>query len=72
MATWNRFDICEAWFLYASHFHSGQWSALYKVLGRLERMQFKPAPTLALESLTDNGRAIYVALVKRAEWRIPT
>lgn len=57
---WDRFDICEAWYLALSHCHPGQWSSEYRRLCRLTRPGFfKPAPGLAVDSLTENGRVIY-------------
>jgi len=61
----DRFDICEAYWLYASHYHSGQWSRLYAVMGRLHEMQFKPAMGLSFETLTENGQEIYQSLENR-------
>lgn len=65
---WNRFDICEAWFLYASHYHSGQSSCLYEKFAQLDRIGFSPSPLLTLESLNNPERAnvkeIYLALVE--------
>ena len=59
----DRFDICEAWYLYAVDYHNGQWSKEYKIFGRLNKMQFRPAPGLTIDKLTENGRAIYDRLV---------
>ena len=64
MAEWNRFDICEAWYVFAMLWHGGQFTDDYEIFGRLERMGFKPRPSLSDESdLTDNGRWIYQDLV---------
>ena len=61
---WNRFDICEAWYVFAMLHHRGQWSQEYEIFGRLNRMEFRPAPTLSgPRDLEDNGREIYEALV---------
>ena len=59
----DRFDICEAWYLFASEYHEGQWSKLYRVFGRLDKIKFKPSPMLRYESLSDNGKEIYDNLV---------
>ena len=59
----DRFDICEAWYLFASEYHEGQWSKLYRVFGRLYKIKFKPSPMLRYESLSDNGKEIYDNLV---------
>lgn len=54
----DRFDICEAYFLALSHCHNGQWSKEYARLCKLMRY-FKPSPMLCVENLSDNARAIY-------------
>lgn len=61
---WNRFDICEAWYLYASSYHKGQNSYLYKKLSQLVRVGFRPTKVGRLE-LTDNGSEIYQSLADR-------
>lgn len=55
----DRFDICEAYYLFASDYHEGQWSKLYKVFGRLNKIGFKPGMNLRYESLSENGKEIY-------------
>lgn len=61
---WDRFDIVEAWYLYAVLWHGGQSSKEYKILGRLSRMKFRPRCDLIDEdSLEENGRMIYDSLV---------
>jgi len=54
----DRFDICEAYYLAFSHCHGGQWSREYARLSRLGRY-FKPSPMLSVDSLSANGRDIY-------------
>jgi hypothetical protein len=64
-ASFNRFDICEAWYLYAMDYHTGQWSKEYKIFGRLDRMKFKPSLLFScVEDLTDNGKIIFFNLVE--------
>jgi hypothetical protein len=53
----DRFDICEAWYLHLVHNHAGQWSPEYERLCHL-REWFIPRE-LGYERLTDNGQAIY-------------
>jgi hypothetical protein len=56
---WNRFDICEAWFIYLSENHGGQWSPEYARLCKLTRPGFfKPSPSLSRETLQENGKEI--------------
>ena len=54
----DRFDICEAYYLALSHCHGGQWSREYRRLCNL-MMYFKPLPMLSVETLNDNAREIY-------------
>lgn len=61
---WDRFDIAEAYYLALSHCHGGQWTAEYLKLSKLCRY-FRPRPTLTVETLTENGREIYEAVVAR-------
>jgi hypothetical protein len=57
----DRFDICEAWYLWLAHNHGGQWSPEYERLSKLGEW-FKPRPSLELETLSDNAREIYDAI----------
>ena len=66
MAYFDRFDICEAWYAFASDWHGGQWSEEYRIFSRLQAMEFKPAPSIrehGFYALTDNGKEIYNNLV---------
>ena len=60
----DRFDICEAYFLALSDCHSGQWSREYARLCKL-MTYFKPSPMLSVESLGDNAREIYESACAR-------
>ena len=62
----DRFDIAEAWYLFLTHYHGGQWSRGYMRLSRMTRY-FKPRMSLDYDTLTDNGQMIYDALVDRAK-----
>ncbi len=62
----DRFDICEAYYLFFSHYHEGQGSKKYHRLSKMSRY-FKPSPLLSVETLTENGREIYEALARREE-----
>jgi hypothetical protein len=70
MPYFNRFDVCQAWYIFASEWHGGQSSRLYLVFGRLARLRFNPGPMLSRDSLTDNGRAILANLIRRERARI--
>ena len=65
-AEWNRFDICEAWYLFAVDWHAGQGSATYAIVGRLDRIGFRPSPILSTRSLSPNGRLILTGLIRAA------
>jgi hypothetical protein len=65
-ATFDRFDIKEAHFLFWSEHHSGQFSDGYIRMCKALK-NFKPAPGLCWETLSDNGKDIYRDLCKR-EW----
>lgn len=64
MPYFDRFDICEAHYLFLSEWHSGQWSDEYRRLCRMSRY-FRPSPILSHKSLSENGRAILAALIRR-------
>ena len=63
----TQFDVCEAWYLFARDYHGGQGSELYAILSKLIKMDFRPAPSLEPEKLTENSRELYDALVARWE-----
>jgi hypothetical protein len=54
----DRFDICDAYYLALSHCHGGQWSREYARLSRMGAY-FRPSPLLSVENLNENARAIY-------------
>lgn len=62
----DRFDICEAYFMFAMLFHEGQFSETYRIFGRLSNLGFKPSPMLKdPRDLTENAKAIYQRLVEK-------
>lgn len=61
----DRFDICEAYYVFASLHHGGQWSKTYRIFGRLESIGFRPRRSISKDSLTDNGQEILAGLVER-------
>jgi len=66
MAYFDKFDICEAHYVFAMLHHRGQWSPEYAKLGQLHNMGFRPSPLLAgPDDLTENGREIYDELVAK-------
>lgn len=70
---WDRFDICEAYWMYYCHYHASGMTPRCVAKDRnisvqLHNMQFRPRPLLNDEfDLTENGRAIYEALIERWE-----
>ena len=62
----NRFDVCEAYYLFACEWHNGQWSPEYAIFGRLDNFGFRPSPILSKDSLTENGRVILAGLIRKA------
>ena len=78
MPYFDRFDICEAHFCLEMDYNRSGWlqerpSNLRRMEAtsiQLERIGLKPFPFLGgYESLTDNGKEIYVELVDR--WNLP-
>ncbi len=60
----NRLNIIEAYYLFLSDYHEGQWSDKYRRLCRMNQY-FKPGPLLKYESLSDDAKEIYDALVEK-------
>lgn len=59
MPTFDRFDICEAYYIYLASHHEGMGSRKYERLCRL-LSYFDPRPSLRdVFDLTENGYAIY-------------
>lgn len=73
--TANRFDICEAYYIYSMQYHeSGQTARDIRlnrnIMGQLSHMKFKPSPMLRDENdLTEEGLAIYKMLLDK--WESP-
>jgi hypothetical protein len=59
----DRFDICEAYYVYAMNYHKGMYSKAYKIFGRLNDIDFKPSLSLTEDTLTENGKEIYQNLI---------
>jgi hypothetical protein len=62
----DRFDVCEAYYLFGSLYHSGQGSKEYAYMGRIANMGVKVRDLSGRSNLTENGRGIYDALVAKA------
>ena len=61
----DRFDVCEAYYLFGSLYHGGMGTKEYGYVSRVVELGFKPAPLLDAETLTENGRAIFDGLIER-------
>jgi hypothetical protein len=59
----DRFDICEAWYMFACLYHEGQWSDTYRIFGRLHAIQFRERPSISVDTLSENAREIFDNLV---------
>lgn len=70
----DRFDICEAYYIFEAHWNKNGWvkerpsnprrrKAPYSIGVQLERIGFEPSPMLDYDTLSDNGRLIYDELV---------
>ena len=63
-ATFDRFDIKEAHFLFWSEHHGGQFSEGYLKLCKV-LSNYSPSPFMSWESLSDNAKDIYRNLCDR-------
>jgi hypothetical protein len=61
----NRFDICLAYWAFASHWHDGQYCQIYAKFAQLERIKFSPGicQSDTPADLPENAREIYRQLV---------
>ena len=67
MPYFNRFDICNAWYMFASLFHEGQGSDSYAIFGRLHRLGYEPglsAQSQRPERLSENAQEIFAQLCR--------
>ena len=67
MPYFDRFDICEAYYLFAYGYHHGGDTS-DGIFNRLHRLRFKPHCSLAcsdipMMGLTENGAEIYNQLI---------
>ena len=63
--TFDRFDVCEAYYQFAVLYHGGQFSPVYRIFGRLSRIDYSPGMGSGVESLSKNAREIFDALIDR-------
>jgi hypothetical protein len=77
MPYFDRFDVCEAHAVLEWDYNVGGWlherprnARLMEATHiQLNRLRFKPRPSLSSDTLTENGREIYDELVER--YRLP-
>ena len=77
MAQWDRFDICEAYLVLEWDFNYGGYlrerpsnmRRRESIGAQLHRMQFRSAHCLSYDSLSDNGKEIYLDRVLK--WQLP-
>jgi hypothetical protein len=63
---WDRFDICEAYYLALYECHSGAGSYSYARASTWHhRLKFKPRPSLSVDTLSENGLGIYISACRR-------
>ena len=62
---WNRFDICDAYYLIGRDYHGGQWSKEYAILGRLYKLGYKPKQDMKKSDLSKNALHIYYSYIER-------
>lgn len=62
MTFFDRFDICEAYFVFAMHWHASGLcmhpQSGREINARLNRAKFRPRPNLDEKTLTENGLLI--------------
>lgn len=68
----TRFDICEAYYLYATHYHRSGLTErcvmhVTPIWEQLERMRFRPSPMLSEETLSEEGLEVYHSLIRKWE-----
>lgn len=59
----DRFDILSAYYLFGSLYNPGMGSKEYAYTGRAINAGFRPSSNFSFDSLTDNGKYIFIALV---------
>jgi hypothetical protein len=67
----DRFDICEAWYLHLTETHGGQFSREYRRLCHMGTYFRPPMGLCDADSLTENGREIYSELTAKWEAKHP-
>jgi hypothetical protein len=62
----DKFDICEAHYIFAMLYHGGQCCPIYAKFAQLDRIGFRASPMLTHPNdLNENARSIYDDLVEK-------
>jgi hypothetical protein len=62
----DRFSICLAYYYFAIHYHGGQFSKEYAILGRLEKIGFKTGQSFeSMQENDPNAFELYQNLVEK-------
>jgi len=60
----DRFDICAAYYWFASDYHSGQNSQFYKFFARLNKLRYRPSlMETSIDECSENAQEIYNKLI---------
>jgi hypothetical protein len=62
----DRFDICEAYYIFLSEYHEGQGSEKYARLCKL-LLYFKPSRMFRASTMSLNAYEIYCSLVAKEQ-----
>lgn len=66
MCGFDRFAICDAYYVFAVLYHEGQFSKTYQIFGRLHHIGYSPGLSVQNCKLeTEESRAVYRELCKR-------
>lgn len=67
----DRFDVCAAYYIFATNWHSGQSSDIYKIFGRLAKLRYSPSLRIRNGKLiNENQRRIYRELVAKFVFQV--
>ena len=59
----DRLAICDAYYIFASLWHGGQYSKEYAIFGRLNKIGYTPPHSLTEETLSEEAKEVYHRLV---------
>jgi len=61
----NRHDICDAYYVFATNYHRGQWSSEYAIFGRLDDIKYHPGLSAQKGVLNDNAVEVLDRLIQK-------